>query len=68
MPPLPKKKRPKARRDRRRSHMALQALNLTACPSCGSLMMPHRVCPTCGKYDGRQVIEIEEAAPPAAAS
>jgi hypothetical protein len=22
--------------------------------------MPHHVCPTCGQYRGRQVIEIEE--------
>ncbi len=60
MPPLPKRKISKGRRNRRRSHDALQAHNLVACSNCGSMRLPHTVCPNCGFYQGREVIEIEK--------
>jgi large subunit ribosomal protein L32 len=50
MPPLPKRKTSSARRDKRRAHDSLKARNL----------VPHRVCPNCGHYQGREVIEIKE--------
>jgi large subunit ribosomal protein L32 len=55
----PKRKTSKARRDKRRSHFALNPPALTECPQCHSPKPPHRVCPTCGTYNGRQVIEVE---------
>lgn len=60
MPPHPKRKLSKGRRDRRRAHDALQVANLVLCSQCGSMRLPHRVCPNCGYYEGRQVIEIKE--------
>jgi large subunit ribosomal protein L32 len=60
MPPQPKRKLSKGRRNRRRAHDALQASNLVACSNCGSLRLPHVVCPKCGFYKGREVIEIEK--------
>ncbi len=60
MPPLPKRKHSKGKRDRRRSHDALTPQPLIACPNCGEKMRPHRVCPNCGHYAGREVIEIEK--------
>ena len=62
---LPKRKTSKARRDKRRSHLALTPPNTTECPQCHSQMMPHRVCPTCGHYAGREIIEIEGPKPKA---
>ena len=38
MPPLPKRKLSKGRRDRRRSHLALKAQNLTECPNCHHML------------------------------
>jgi large subunit ribosomal protein L32 len=35
-------------------------LNLVECKHCRELKMPHHVCPSCGMYNGRQVIVIEE--------
>jgi large subunit ribosomal protein L32 len=32
----------------------------TTCPECGAPRQPHRVCPACGKYNGRQVV-VKEA-------
>lgn len=29
------------------------------CPKCGKAMRPHRVCPSCGHYKGRQVTTVE---------
>lgn len=60
MPPLPKRKVSKSRRDRRRAHDALKARNLVPCPNCGEMRLPHTVCPNCGHYKGREVISEEE--------
>jgi large subunit ribosomal protein L32 len=59
MPPLPKRKISKGRRDRRRAHHALKARHLITCTNCGEKHLPHRVCANCGHYNGREVIEIE---------
>ena len=31
------------------------------CPNCHEAKMPHRVCPQCGYYKGREVVEVEKA-------
>lgn len=57
---VPKKKVSKARRDKRRSSVwKLDAPALSKCTQCGELKMPHRVCPACGYYKGREVVKIE---------
>jgi large subunit ribosomal protein L32 len=58
--PVPKKKTSKASRDARRSHHALSPKNLTSCPQCGAAKPQHVVCPSCGSYGGRQVLEVED--------
>jgi large subunit ribosomal protein L32 len=60
MPPQPKRKLSKGRRDRRRAHDALEARNLVACSNCGSMRLSHTVCPNCGFYGTREVIEIKK--------
>lgn len=59
MVPLPKRRISKGRRDRRRAHDALKAMNLVQCNNCGEMRLPHTVCPSCGYYQGREIIEIE---------
>ena len=57
---VPKRKVSKARRDKRRSNVwKLDAPALAACAKCGQLKAPHKVCPNCGTYDGKTVIEVE---------
>jgi large subunit ribosomal protein L32 len=61
MGPLPKRKISKGRRNRRRAHDAIGTPNLVQCPNCKALRLPHRVCPACGHYRGRLVVEVGEA-------
>jgi large subunit ribosomal protein L32 len=56
MPPHPKRKHSKGRRDRRRAHDALTARTLVACTNCGEMHLAHTVCPKCGFYDGKEVV------------
>ena len=57
---VPKAKTTKSRRNMRRSHHALVAPARSNCPQCGEAKAPHRVCPNCGTYRGREVIRTEE--------
>ena len=59
MGPLTKKKYFKARQGERRSHLHLEQPPMNECPQCHSPKMPHRACPTCGTYNGREVIKIK---------
>jgi large subunit ribosomal protein L32 len=59
MGPLPKRKYAKARQGERRQHIKLDAPSLELCPQCHSPKLPHHACPTCGTYNGREVIEIK---------
>lgn len=57
---LPKHKLGKGRKHRRRSHDALVARTLVACPKCHELRPAHQVCPACGSYRGIEVIAKAE--------
>ena len=59
MAALPKKKLSKARTARRRSHFKAILPNLVKCSNCGELTLPHRVCPACGYFAGRQVLKVK---------
>lgn len=56
---LPKRKYAKARQGKRRSHQALAAPMLVPCSQCHNPKLPHHVCPICGYYRGKQVVEIK---------
>jgi len=59
--PNPKRRHSKARRDRRRTHDALDAMSFSTCPNCGEAKLPHRVCPKCGHYRGKQTLRPAQA-------
>ncbi|UCE41253.1 MAG: 50S ribosomal protein L32 [Candidatus Aminicenantes bacterium] len=56
----PKRRHSRSRKKKRRAHDALVVPSLSLCSNCGSPKMPHRACPECGFYKGRQVIEGSE--------
>jgi len=53
--PNPKHRHSKTRRDLRRAHDFLLPKQLSKCTHCGVEKIPHRVCPACGHYRGREV-------------
>jgi large subunit ribosomal protein L32 len=57
---VPQRKISRSRKGMRRSHDALTVPSLSRCPKCKQPMMPHRVCPNCGHYRGRTVVDMEE--------
>lgn len=58
----PKRKTSKSKRNMRRSHHALVAGTLHACPNCGESVKSHCVCTACGQYRGKQIIKVAEQA------
>jgi large subunit ribosomal protein L32 len=57
---LPKRRHSNSRSGKRRSHQALREPHITYCPQCSTAVLPHRICPNCGYYQGRTVLEIKE--------
>jgi large subunit ribosomal protein L32 len=58
--PVPKRKTSRAVRDSRRAgNNNLTATNLSECPQCHAPKLPHHVCPSCGYYKGREVVETD---------
>ena len=45
----------------RRSHNALSAVGTTKCSNCGEMIRPHRVCPACGFYKGKEEVSKKDA-------
>ncbi len=56
---VPKKRTSAQRRDQRRANHRAATPRVNECPRCHSPRLPHRVCPTCGTYAGREVISFE---------
>lgn len=44
----------------RRTHYKITANGTTTCKKCGEEIRPHRVCPKCGSYKGKEVIKTKE--------
>ncbi len=57
---LPFRKISKTRGRMRRPHYKIEAANTVLCKNCGASIKPHRVCPECGFYKGKNVVEKEE--------
>jgi large subunit ribosomal protein L32 len=55
---VPKRRLTSSKRDMRRAnHDKVTAPNVVPCPNCSAPMISHRVCPTCGHYKGKAVID-----------
>ncbi len=54
---VPKRKHSNSRTGKRRSHHAIRPRELTNCPKCSTALPTHVVCPNCGDYMGRKVVE-----------
>ena len=56
---VPKRRHSRSRTRKRRSHDALTAPGISTCVECGEPKMPHRICPSCGMYNGRSVYSLD---------
>jgi len=56
---VPFRKVSKTRKRTRHAHRQTEAVKLVKCSSCGEMIKPHMVCPNCGKYKNKQVIEVK---------
>ena len=53
---VPKQKQSHSRTNKRRSTHKAAAPTINSCPQCHAPRRPHRVCPSCGFYAGREVV------------
>ena len=56
---LPKRQHSKQRGRKRRTHYKVTMASMGQCPQCKKLILSHRVCPSCGYYKGKPVVEIK---------
>jgi large subunit ribosomal protein L32 len=59
--PLPKRRHSSTRRDKRRANDAITLPAASFCSNCNEPKAPHRICPSCGYYKGREVIKNTKA-------
>jgi len=57
---VPRRKISKTQQRKRRTHKKATASALSTCDKCLQPKLPHHVCPNCGHYAGRQVVDVEE--------
>ncbi len=55
---VPKRKTSKQKKALRRSSHTRPLPTVAVCGSCGDPSQPHRICPSCGQYNGRQVVSV----------
>lgn len=59
---LPKRRVSSARQGERRSHLRAGIKASVLCPQCRKPHLPHRVCLSCGYYNGKDVLKLESKA------
>lgn len=57
---VPKRRTSKSRKRLRRGHHTGAGMATQACPRCSSPRLSHRVCKSCGYYDNKKRIEVED--------
>ncbi|MEK7664085.1 MAG: 50S ribosomal protein L32 [Patescibacteria group bacterium] len=55
---VPKHRRTSSSAGQRRMHIFIAPAVLITCKKCGKPVRPHTVCPHCGYYKGREVVNI----------
>ncbi|MBL7170655.1 MAG: 50S ribosomal protein L32 [Candidatus Omnitrophica bacterium] len=57
---VPKRRQSKSRKNKRRNAHPLTPPQMVKCSHCGSLKRPHHLCPHCGYYANRQIVEVKK--------
>lgn len=58
--PNPTSKHSKSRRDKRRANWKIIVPTVSMCPECQEPKLPHRICMSCGTYNGKKILEVVE--------
>jgi len=58
--PNPKSRHTRTRRDKRRANWKIELSGLSVCLQCQEPKLPHRVCMSCGSYNGKKILEVVE--------
>ena len=58
---VPKRRSSNTRTRKRRAHDSLKPKQLSFCPKCSESVPQHTMCPKCGYYMGRVIVDMEEA-------
>lgn len=53
---VPKRRTSTSKKAKRRTHIKLDLPNMSDCPNCGEVKRNHHVCPACGHYAGKEVV------------
>ncbi|MDR0933348.1 MAG: 50S ribosomal protein L32 [Victivallales bacterium] len=56
---VPKRKTSRMKRRQRKAANRYEGVQATFCTNCSKPTTPHRVCPSCGYYNGKQVLNVE---------
>ena len=56
---VPKRKTTPSKRNMRRSHLGLSSSNFMECPNCGELKLSHHICSSCGYYNKKSIVTME---------
>ncbi len=55
---VPKQKTSKSRTKRRKAGKKITISQLVKCSHCGKMIASHKVCPFCGYYKEREIIDV----------
>ena len=55
---VPRNRTSNARKNSRRAHHAKSPKQLATCANCKNPTLPHRICSSCGFYDGRKAVDV----------
>nr|WP_308565450.1 50S ribosomal protein L32 [uncultured Peptostreptococcus sp.] len=57
---VPKRRTSKSKtKMRRASNSKMVLTGFVECPQCHEPKLPHRVCLSCGSYDGKEVVSVD---------
>jgi large subunit ribosomal protein L32 len=59
---VPKRRTSRSKKGSRRAHHFVVPKGVQYCARCNEPVLPHRICPNCGFYQGKEVISMEEKA------
>ena len=57
---VPKRKTSRTKTRTRRTHKKLKLVALEFCKQCSEMKRAGIICPSCGYYRGKKILEIEE--------